>query len=136
MAVLFPLAEHEAASASGERGEHVVADEACALFVFDEQTEDFVDRLFSGIGECESGLAHDQLEADLAGRALAACDPMADRSALHRDNLLQTVAAVGGGGEAEEVAGGGVPNGSLEGERGQVVALVDHDQAIAAEERL
>ena len=80
--MLFPLAEHEAASASGERGEHVVADEGCALFVFDEQTEDFVDRLFSSIGERESSLAHDQLEADLAGWALAVCDPMADRSAL------------------------------------------------------
>ena len=61
---------------------------------------------------------------------------MADRAALHRDDLLQPVAAVGGGGEAEEVAGGGVPDGGLEGERRQVVALVDHDQPVAAEERV
>jgi len=95
-----------------------------------------VDRLFSGTGECEPGLAHDQLEADLAGWAVAACDPLADRAALHRDDFLQPVAAVGSGGETEEVAGGGVPDGSLERERGQVVALVDHDQAVAADERI
>lgn len=34
------------------------------------------------------------------------------------------------------MAGGGVPDGSFEGERGQVVALVDHDQTVAAEERV
>lgn len=116
--MLLPLAEQEAASAFSERGAHVLADENGALLVFGEQAEDLVDRLFGGTGQGEVGLAHDQLEVDLADRALAACDPVADRSPLHRDDLLQPVAAVGGGGEAEEVAGGGVPNSSLEGEGG------------------
>ena len=89
--MLLPLAEHEAASAVGERGEHVVTDEAGAPLVFDEQAENVVDRQF-GVGECEPGLAYDQLEADMAGRALAACDPVANRSALHGDDLLQPVA--------------------------------------------
>src|SRR5947209_2585105 len=135
MAVLFPLAEHEAASAFGECGEHVVTDEIGAPLVLDEQAENVVDRLVGTVGERESGLAYDQLEADLAGRALPACDPVANRSALHGDDLLQPVAAVGGGGEAEEVSDGRSPNGGLERERGQVVALVDHDQAVLAEER-
>ena len=130
----LPLAEHEAASVVGERGEHIVTDETDAPLVFDEQAENVVDRQFGGVGECEPGLAYDQLEADMAGRALAACDPVANRSALHGDDLLQPVAAVGGGGEAEEVSDGRSPDGGLERERGQVVALVDHDQAVGAEE--
>src|SRR5207253_8220459 len=92
----------------------VVADDGSAPFVFDEETEDLLDRLVGG-GECKSGFAHDQFEADLAGQAVAARDPMADGAALHRDDLLQPIAAVGGGGEAKEVAGGRGSGGSLGG---------------------
>jgi hypothetical protein len=61
---------------------------------------------------------------------------MAERPALHRDDLVHPVTAVGRGGETEEVAGRRVPDCSLEREGGQVAALVDHDQAVGAEERI
>ena len=89
----------------------------------------------AGVGECELRHADGELKLHVARAASRAFDPMADRAALHRDDLLQAVAPVGRGGEAEEVAGGGAPDGGLERERGQVVALVDHDQAVVGEER-
>ena len=115
--MLFPVAEDEAASAFGERGDHVVADEGGAVLVLDEQAEELVYRRRGGVGESELGLADGELEIDCAGRAFAVCDSVADRSALHGQDLLQPVAAVGRSGEAEEVADGRPPHGGLERER-------------------
>ncbi|HUP24348.1 MAG TPA: hypothetical protein VNB06_15560, partial [Thermoanaerobaculia bacterium] len=51
--VLLPLAEREAAPALGERADHVAADERATLLVFDEQTEELMDRRLGGAGDCE-----------------------------------------------------------------------------------
>ena len=69
--------------------------------------EHLLDRLLVRVGECEFGFTDDQFEADFSGWAFAACDLVTDGAALHGDDLLQSVAAVGGGGEAEEAAGPG-----------------------------
>jgi hypothetical protein len=59
-----------------------------------------VDRRCRGVSYCECGFAHLELEVDLARRAFACRDLVANRAALHADDLLQTVAAIRGGGEA------------------------------------
>ncbi len=132
--MLLPLAQHEAAPAPGERVEDVVADECVALLVLDEQAEQLVDRR-PGIDDRERGLAHVEGAGDCPARLLAGRDLVSNRAALHGDDLLQPVAAVGGGGEAEEVTGRRSPDCVLEGERRQVVAFVDDDESVGAEER-
>ena len=76
-----------------------------------EQPEQLLDRHLGGAGRRECRLAYTELEVDLARRAFACRDLVADRAALHGDDLLQTVAAVGGGGEAEEVPDRRPPDG-------------------------
>ena len=109
--MLLPLAEHEAAPALGERIDHVVAHDCASLLVLDEETEQLVDRGLGGPGDRERRLAHLELELDLARRPFTACDLVADRTALHADDLLQPVATVGSGGQAEEVTDRRPPDG-------------------------
>jgi hypothetical protein len=93
-AVLLPLTEDEAASTAGERTENVVADERSAFLVFDDQSEELVDRHPGRTGDCDLRLAHHELEVDVPRRTFAACVLVPNRTALHRDDLLQTVAPV------------------------------------------
>ena len=135
LAVLRPLAENEAASALVESFDHVVADERRAGVVVDEEPEHFLDRRLACPCDHEVALAHPEFEREVTGGAFAARDPVADRPALHGDDLLQAVSSVRGCGQAEEMADRCLPHVRLERDGRQVVALVDHDQAIAAEER-
>ena len=52
---------------------------------------------------------------------------------LESDEVVESVSAVGGGGEPEPVSGGDCANCGLEPGRGHVMTLVDDDEAIAAE---
>ena len=104
--MLLPLAEHEAASALGEGTDDVLANKGAALLVFDEQAEELVDRRRDRTGAGELCLAHLELEVDLPRRPFVGCDLVPNRTALHGDDLLQTVAAIRGGGEAEEMLNG------------------------------
>ncbi|HZR92170.1 MAG TPA: hypothetical protein VFA44_07160 [Gaiellaceae bacterium] len=132
--MLLPLAEHEAAPALSVRPDHVVTDQRAAPLVLDEQPEQLVDRRFGRAGDGELRLAHLELEVDLARRAFARRDLVSDWTALHADDLLQTVAPAGGGREAEEMPDRRPPDSGFERERGQVVALVNHDESIPTEE--
>ena len=58
-------------------------------------------------------------------------DGVPDRAELQRDEVVELVAAVGGGGQAEPAAGGDLADGVLEGGGRDVVALVDDDQPVA-----
>src|SRR6266508_1561117 len=136
MAVFCPLAESEAAPPFAESFADVVADERSAGLVVDEEAEPLLDRRLGCRCDLEAGLSHEEFQPEIVGRAFAARNPVADRPTLHGDDLLQTVSSVRGGGQAEEVAGRRLSNVRLERDGRQVVALVDQDQAVAAEERL
>jgi len=77
-----------------------------------------VDRRVGRAADRELRLAHLEMEIDLPRRTFAGCDLVPNRSALHGDDLLQTVTPVRGGGQAEEVTDGRPPDGGLERERG------------------
>jgi len=62
VAVLPPLAEHEAPTPFGERGHDVVADEGGAVGVLDEETEYLLGRRLRSCVEREAGLADVELE--------------------------------------------------------------------------
>jgi hypothetical protein len=136
VAVLRSAAENEAPPAFVEGCDHVVANECGAALVFDKGTEYPLDRRFAGPGDLEVGFVNQEVEREVTGRAFTVRDSVADRPALHGDDLLQAVSSVRGGGQAEEVTDGCPPDACLEGDGGEVVAFVDHDLAVDAEERL
>jgi len=49
---------------------------------------------------------------------------------LQTDEVVELVTSVGGGGEPKPAAGGDLGDGGREGRGGDVVALVDDDQAV------
>ena len=53
---------------------------------------------------------------------------------MQADEVVELVTSVGGGGEPEPAAGGDLGDGGREGRGGDVVALVDDDQAVAGGE--
>ena len=53
---------------------------------------------------------------------------------MHRHDLLQAIAPVRRRSQPEQMPGASLPHTTLERERRQVVAFVDHDQAVTAEE--
>ena len=57
---------------------------------------------------------------------------MSDWAELESDEVVESVAAVGRGGESEPVACGDGPYRGLERGRWHVMALVDHDEAVPA----
>lgn len=59
---------------------------------------------------------------------------MADRAELQGDEVIELVAAVGGGGQPDPAAGGDLLDRVLERGGGYVMAFVDHDQAVAGGE--
>src|SRR4029077_8943186 len=116
------VAEHEAAFALGERTEDVLANERAALLVLDEQAEELVDRRLGRAGDRELCLAHLEPEVDLPRRPFAGGDLVPNRTALHGHDL-RPITPVLGRGEAEEETDRRPPDGGLEREGGQVVAL-------------
>jgi hypothetical protein len=53
---------------------------------------------------------------------------------LQADKVVELVASVGGGGQAEPTAGRDLADGVLEGRSGNVVAFIDHDQPVSVGE--
>lgn len=128
-----PLGENETDSAGFECSHHICADLAGASLVLGDRAEDFLDR--GGVVVNEARGMHDQSALDerrveqVAGSGL-----VAGRAALQGDDAFESVAAIRGGGEAKPATGRRSADASLEGHRGQVVALVNDDEPIAAEQ--
>ena len=69
------------------------------------------------------------------GAGCGSAHGVADGAELEGNEVVESVAAVRGGGQAEPAPSRDVPDGVLERRGGDVVALVDDDQAVAGGER-
>ena len=139
-----PLGQDEAVATAAECFDDVVEDLFVACVVLGQRAVDRRDRAGHGqvdvlltcrnlvgwttrTGRGRSGPAPSRVSG------LGGVEGVPDRTELESDEVVESVAAVGRGGEPEPVAGGDGADGGLECGRRHVMALVDDDEAVAAE---
>jgi hypothetical protein len=93
--VLGPLAEHQAVPAPVERVQDIGADDRGAVVVLDKSTEHLMDGPLVGICGSVVGLMDDELARHGRAGGGGQRDLMAGRAAVHGDDGLEPVAAVG-----------------------------------------
>ncbi len=157
--VAQPLRQHEAVSASGERLGDVIGDLRCPRLIGGEVLVDRGDPArggrvgFSGIAELRRVDAQNRNRAtrqldvesrlpglgDLNGRARAAdCREghgVPDRADLQRDEVVELVAPVRGGGQAEPAARRDLPDDLLERRGRNMVTFIGDDQPVSGGQR-
>ena len=130
------LGQDDQRAALGREFERVACNQFRSLTVVGECTVDLLDR---GVGRERGGIEarvsphHAQREPP-PGCGRLAVDRMSHRATLHRDDGVVSVAAVRGGGQASHVARGRGLQDLLNRDGGDVVAFVDDDMAVLAEQ--
>ena len=132
--VVGALGEHEAGAAVVDRGVDVGTDLRGATVVVDEGGEHRLDVRCVVLAHLGGGGVDDQLSADQLGALDGpGLDLVAGRSAVEADDRFELVAPVRGGGQAEPSSAAGGLDAGGERHGGEVVALVDHDEAVGVE---
>ncbi len=130
------LGQHDQRAALRREFERVAYDQFRSLLVVGECAVDLLDRRVGRErGGIEVGVAphHAQCQPP-RGRGCLMVDRVSHRPALHSDDGVVSVAAVRGGGEARDVARGRGLQDLLGRDGGNVVAFVDDDVAVPAEQ--
>ena len=128
--VLRPLCKHEAISLDLDGSSDVTADLSRALIIFDEGPKYGLNTQLLVTGLLMAGGVRHKYSLDPEVLIVVRCHPVSLSSAIHRDELFKMIPPVGGRGQTEPVSHRHLTHDTLEGDRGDVMALIDDDEAI------
>ena len=128
--VLRPLRQHKAVSLDLDGSSNVTADLSRALLVLDEGAEYGLNAQLLVTGLLMTGGVRHKYPLNPEVLIVVRCHPVSLRSAIHRDELFEMIPPVGSRGQTEPVPYRHLTHDTLEGDRGDVMALVDNDEAI------
>ncbi len=130
-----PPGEHDAVATTLERVGDVFADTSGSVRIVGERGEDRLDVCRFRLGDLGASLVDDEVASQKRCRRRARDrDRVAHGAAVHLDDLLEPLPSVGRGGQTEPPPCRSRAQGAIEGDRRDVVALVDDNEPVAGKQ--